>query len=330
MRGTTLAVGRWPGLLDTADVVAGGRIEAESGCVAVRDAFTVGSATAATIHAVKRESEEAGAARAGDASRVVDPAADAIHIGDLATRRGRRAQAKRRLHVIGGRNSHDVLRAVLADRPPSRVLDAPAGTGVLSEFLRSLGWDVHCADIDPEHFQVRGLPFRRVDLNRGLPYGDASFDTVVCANGLHRLWNPAGALNEFARVLRRGGRLHLTVNNYASVTKRLRFLILGSITNTINESRYAQTIADPEANVRHVLLWPQLANLLESAGFAIVERRAASVRASHRVLAPLVWLIRLGTLFVSPGRARRNRLSETRSRAILPGGKYVYVEAVRT
>lgn len=233
------------------------------------------------------------------------------------------------LEVIGGRGSHDLLRRILAARPAGKVLDAPAGTGVLSHFLRDKGWDVYPADIDPGNFQAEGFPFTQVNLNRELPLEDESFDTVVSANGLHRLYHPATAIREFFRVLKPGGSVHLTINNYASIDKRLRFLFYGSITNTINESRFRQTTDDPEANVRHHLFYPELANTLEAAGFKIVSVQSASVKTAQRLLTPLAWIVRLGSFLISPKGRKRNRIAETRSGAICPGGKYLYVEAVK-
>src|SRR5689334_20417607 len=46
----------------------------------------------------------------------------------------------------------------------------------------------------------------------GLPFPDASFDTVVANHMLHHLDDPAPALREFARVLRSGGRLAVALN----------------------------------------------------------------------------------------------------------------------
>jgi len=231
------------------------------------------------------------------------------------------------LSIIGGRFSHDTLRKVLADREPGTILDAPCGTGVFTQFLLERGWDVHCADIDPGHMKLSDVPFTRVNLNRTDDLEIGPFDAVVCANGLHRLFNPAGAIRGFYRWLKPGGSLFITVNNYASIEKRIRFLFYGSITNTINESNYIQTIDDPEANVRHLLFYPQLANLLESAGFDIVDIQHSSRKMRHRVMMPIAWAIRLGTLFISPKSRRRSRISETTSSALLPGGKYVFIEA---
>jgi SAM-dependent methyltransferase len=232
------------------------------------------------------------------------------------------------LKIIGGRGSHDELLEEISRLPPGKVLDAPAGTGALASFLRGRGWDVHCADIDPGLFRAEGFPLARVNLNRDrLPHPDGFFDAVVCANGLHRLFNPAHAAREFHRVLRSGGVLHITVNNYASILKRLRFLFYGSISNAVNEGSGRQTVDDPEAGLRHHLFYPQLARLLEEAGFRIALVRASAVRRPHRLLLPLAWIIRAGTVFIGPRSARRNRIRETRSGAILPGGRYIYVQA---
>jgi SAM-dependent methyltransferase len=229
--------------------------------------------------------------------------------------------------VIGGRRSHDVLRRELAKGTPGRVLDAPAGTGVLAQYLRGLGWEVHCADIDCGNFELQGFPFTEVNLNRPLPFDDCSFDAVVCANGLHRLFNPGGAIREFFRLLVPGGRLYVTVNNYASLDMRLRFLIYGSLCNTVNQGCFDQTIDDPEANVRHHLFYPQLANLLEQAGFQIARARAASLKPRHVLLAPLALPIWLASWIVAPSTARKNRIGETRRPPVFPGGKYLYLES---
>lgn len=229
--------------------------------------------------------------------------------------------------IIGGKRSHDVLRKVLAQQKPCKVLDAPCGTGSLTQFLMDRGWEVHAADIDSGLLRIKDVRFTRVDLNRGIDFPDNAFDAVVCANGLHRLFNPGGAVREFYRVLQPGGRLYITVNNYASIEKRLRFLVYGSITNTINEGSFQQTIDAPEAHVRHHLFYPQLANALEAAGFEISSVRASSRKLKHTLLSPVAWLLRGATWLISPKARRRNRIAETRSAAVLPGGKYIFVEA---
>jgi 2-polyprenyl-3-methyl-5-hydroxy-6-metoxy-1,4-benzoquinol methylase len=47
-----------------------------------------------------------------------------------------------------------------------------------------------------------------------LPHRDKSFDTVICAETIEHVPDPARAMRELARTLKRGGRLFLTTPNY--------------------------------------------------------------------------------------------------------------------
>ncbi len=108
---------------------------------------------------------------------------------------------------------------LLAPRPDDRVLDFAAGTGWATEFLLRLGVRPVCADLSVEMMRrVRQrldcdsrLVFRReagfvVTRGQMLPFGDDSFDGVLCMNALHHLPSYLAALREIHRVLKPGGR----------------------------------------------------------------------------------------------------------------------------
>lgn len=232
-----------------------------------------------------------------------------------------------KLDIIGDEGSHDALRRELAAATPCKVLDAPAGTGVLAKFLLDLGWDVSCADIDPGNFELEGIECKAANLNGELPFEDESFDAVVCANALHRVWNVRGAVRELARVVKPGGLVYVNVNNYSGIDRRVRFLLYGSVDNAVNRSGVRQTISDPEAQVRFNLFYPQLAIQLEDAGFEIVKRRASATRMSHVVLMPLAWVIWLVSWLIPSGSRRRSHVGGANGRGLLPGGRYVLIVA---
>jgi ubiquinone/menaquinone biosynthesis C-methylase UbiE len=94
---------------------------------------------------------------------------------------------------------------------PSRVLDAACGTGRHSEYLAGRGHRVVGVDRSPEMLERarRKVPagdFREGDLE-ALPLAPGSVDAVVCALALVHLPRVAGAIREFARVVRSGGRV---------------------------------------------------------------------------------------------------------------------------
>lgn len=230
--------------------------------------------------------------------------------------------------VQGAYDSHGTIRQVLAERSPCKVLDAAAGSGPLSQFLAESGWDVWAADINREAFEVEDVPFVEADLNQELPLEDESFDAVVFANAVHRLYNPAGAIREFYRILRPGGRLYMNANNFAGIETRLRFLLYGAIEYRPPE-QWSDPSQPPEATVRIHIDYAQMASHLKTAGFEILRLYPAAVRPRHRLLAPVSWAVRTATLMIPKAKRERAHVSSTSSNAILGGGYYFLIEAMK-
>lgn len=104
----------------------------------------------------------------------------------------------------------------LGERAHSRVLEVAIGTGRnLPHYPASA--TVTGIELSPAMLAIarqRAAGFgREVDFREGdaehLPYGDASFDTVVCALSLCTIASPAAAIGEMKRVLVPAGRLLL-------------------------------------------------------------------------------------------------------------------------
>jgi len=104
-----------------------------------------------------------------------------------------------------------VMHRLFESLSPSRVLDAACGTGRHSEYLAERGHRIIGIDRSPEMLQRarRKVPsgdFREGDLE-ALPLDAESVDVVVCALALVHLPQVDGAIHEFARVVRPGGRV---------------------------------------------------------------------------------------------------------------------------
>jgi SAM-dependent methyltransferase len=106
--------------------------------------------------------------------------------------------------------------------PGDRVLDVACGTGVVARAAAErVGPAGHVVGIDLNAGMIRvarslppprGAPIEWIErsaLDLGL--GDASVDAVLCQQGLQFFPDKARAMDEMRRVLRRGGRLALSV-----------------------------------------------------------------------------------------------------------------------
>jgi SAM-dependent methyltransferase len=193
--------------------------------------------------------------------------------------------------------------ARLRAEPTQRVLDAPAGRGALVRRLLDEGYEASACDIDPEQFEVEGVECRRANLNERLPYEDASFDAVLSCNGLHRVYALGRAVSEYARVLRRGGRLIVTVPNFSGLPRRVQVLLMGVAGRSI--ARSGAVVDEAEARFRQPVSLAQILSALAAAGLETSRIHGAwrhpGRRRPGRVLyLPLVLAIRLYAAIARP------------------------------
>src|SRR5262245_12515266 len=129
---------------------------------------------------------------------------------------------------------HRLLRATLAAAPPgARALDAGCGTGFQTAIVADLGYRAHGLDVSAGSLAVARTRLPAAGLVRGdllaLPYGDATFDAVVCAGStLDFVEDPERGISELARVMRPGATLFLEVERRLSLD--LGWTLLSSVT----------------------------------------------------------------------------------------------------
>lgn len=103
------------------------------------------------------------------------------------------------------------MHRLLDTLPPSLVLDAACGTGRYSVHLSHHGHQIIGVDQSPEMLAKAREKLPSGDFREGnlttLPLDGSSVDAVVCTLSLVHLKNIEGAISEFARVVRPGGRV---------------------------------------------------------------------------------------------------------------------------
>jgi SAM-dependent methyltransferase len=125
-----------------------------------------------------------------------------------------------------------LLQAIEALQPAGTVLDAGCGTGMSTRYL------LHCEHVEALDFSGasldtlqahlggrKNLEIVRADL-RELPFPDASFDCVLCANTLQHLAPQAQpqAVAELLRVLKPRGRYAVSAHHYSRYKRRKRWI----------------------------------------------------------------------------------------------------------
>jgi SAM-dependent methyltransferase len=115
-----------------------------------------------------------------------------------------------------------ILRVVQVGPRRQRILDIPAGNGLLADRLRACGHEVVRADINRER-----PDYVYADLNEPLPFRDAEFDTCICAEGIEHVLAPPALIHELCRATRPGGRVILSLPNIQNAYSRLNFFCKG-------------------------------------------------------------------------------------------------------
>jgi len=98
-----------------------------------------------------------------------------------------------------------------------RVIDLGCGEGKFTRGLCSLFGEVTGLDVKERKIDYANEKAREEGVNakfvagsaEAIPFGDGHFDAVIFSNSLHHMPNPASALQEGLRTLRKGGLLYV-------------------------------------------------------------------------------------------------------------------------
>ncbi|MGZ4639034.1 MAG: methyltransferase domain-containing protein, partial [Actinomycetes bacterium] len=127
----------------------------------------------------------------------------------------------------GEGSSHSLILTLLADLPPSKILDLGCSSGLLSARIRKMGHRV--TGVDREAFPEisdRVDEFAAGDLEDGIPAAvGTGFDVVIAADVLEHLRQPERLLDDIARVMDPHGRLIVSVPNFGHWYPRTRSLV---------------------------------------------------------------------------------------------------------
>lgn len=195
-------------------------------------------------------------------------------------------------------------------RPP-RLLDAGCGDGTFLGFLDAAFPHLELEGIDFSQDRIEGRQpsravLRQADLNRGLPYDDASFDVVYSGEVLEHLLDPDTFLRHVRRVMRVGGLFVLSTPNLFAWYNRALMLcgVQPLFVEMSNESGSVgvgplKRFKLQERPVGHVRIFhpAALRDLLALHGFRVLDVRGASFERFPGLLRRVdAWVAKVPTL----------------------------------
>ena len=195
-------------------------------------------------------------------------------------------EPKRFSHVANFTGYMRIAAEWFAAQPgPLRVLDLPAGNGLLANAIRNMGHEVACGDINRER-----PDYHYVDMSQPLPFAADTFDAVLCLEGVEHLVNPVAYIRELSRIVRPGGHIVLSTPNVMNFWSRLHFLFTGAYYQ-FNPAAVPELKPDEAADRGHVfpLSYFQLRYLFGEQGVDVVQ--AMGDKYKRKLLFPLYFLL---------------------------------------
>jgi ubiquinone/menaquinone biosynthesis C-methylase UbiE len=237
-------------------------------------------------------------------------------------------------NVLAHQAIHEKVAEILNNSKKGKILDVPSGEGALALRLKNLGFEVFCADLYPQIFKLKDIENHYANLDEKLPFENNFFDYVVCVEGLEHIENPANAIREFSRILKKNGTLIVSVPNIMNIEERLKWLFNGYTSHFKPLSQKALTDISKEfGGMEEIALhinpigYSEVRFLLEKANFRLVKTYLDKPKKNSWAYLPLVALIRLISAFSNKEKRERRWTDELNSDEVLLGGNTLIFEA---
>jgi SAM-dependent methyltransferase len=220
------------------------------------------------------------------------------------------------------------------DRRALKVLDVPVGPGMIALPLWSAGFDVTGCDLIPRYFEdamarIRGLPLKQAylgyrrgrltetlqesmgiepnavvpaevrcvagDMEGRLPFPKASFDYLICMEGIEHVMDRHHVLAEFRRVLKPKGTLLISTPNLLCARARLAYALAGQRTFRAHLDEFTGVWGHSEDGKRlyhgHAFLinYFQLRYSLHHSGFRIRKLLPSTISPTSVMLWPIFY-----------------------------------------
>jgi SAM-dependent methyltransferase len=201
----------------------------------------------------------------------------------------------------------------------ARILEVSCRHGELLRELNRRGFDARGTRFETNLPPIGELAIDNgVDLIRGLPYPDGSFDVVIITDVIEHLEPHARLISELARIVKSGGYLIISTVNVMRLDSRLAFLLSGFHKTKRRVMPFDTPLGDARLYHNHPVMFPYLYYLLIRNGLELTALGRSRVKAIAYFLYPLFLpLVALNTWFLLMKRQRRYLVRHNRARPSL-------------
>lgn len=177
------------------------------------------------------------------------------------------------------------------------ILDIPAGNGMVSDYLRKHGHVVTSADFNSER-----PDYAYVNMEEALPFQNASFDVVMCLEGIEHVIEPSSLISEMCRVVKPGGTIIVSMPNVQSLHSRLEFLFTGTLYQF--DPRYTHHPRGQPIDRGHIspISLVQLHYLFEENNTSLIEATGDKIK--RKILMPFYLFLWFINIFMTKIRMR--------------------------
>ncbi len=129
-------------------------------------------------------------------------------------------------NVLRKRRVYELIKRYIPSQ--GKVLDVSCGNGEVLDWLRQEGYIVRGTNYTRHPDACRSVDIDwEVDIYKGLPYSDSSYDCVILLDVIAHLSDHDAAVMEVSRVLKPGGYIIVVTPNIMRINSRLHFLLTG-------------------------------------------------------------------------------------------------------
>jgi SAM-dependent methyltransferase len=192
----------------------------------------------------------------------------------------------------------------------SLALDLSAGDGLSSRMLAERGWRVVSTE-----YRTRKPGWIAVNLDRDLPFRDASFDLVMLLEVIEHLADIPHMLDEIARVMRPGAVAIVTTPNRLNVSSRIHYLLSGYYKGRRAPLAYKYRVSD--GRNWHVMGLNDLHWIAWGAGLRMDALGRSRRKVRSRILAPVLWPLIAGFSWMLYGRGAKDSAQHEINRELL-------------